>query len=272
MKKIILSLIVFTLTGIAGFTYAQDRHFSWTYESTTLPKGAIDIEPWVTFRTGRENFYNKYETRLEFETGITNKLQTALYLNTSHKVKALTDENGNVIGLGESTGFSFSNEWKLNVLDPSVSPVGFGVYGEYGISADEVELEFKLLFDKKTPKSIIAYNFVTELEFEKGFEAGVDGTGEIETEKEFIVENDLAYMYMVKPNFGLGLELRNHNVFVEGEMEHAALFGGPTLYWSQKNFFAIVNAQPQLTSLKGNGLDLNEYEKVGLRVILGISF
>ena len=268
MKRTI-TLFFITLTGLFNFAQAQDRHFSWTYESTTLPKGAIDIEPWVTFSSGRDNFYRKYESRLEFETGLTDKLQTAVYLNTSHETKAILNGDGEVIGLGESTGFSFSNEWKLNLLDPSISPVGLGVYGEYGISTDEVELEFKLLLDKRTPKSILAYNFVTELEFEKDFEAD---EAAIETEKEFIIENDLAYMYLFNPNFGLGIEAHNSNVIDEGEWEHSVLYVGPTLFFSQKNFYAIVNALPQIGDLKNGGLELHDNTKFSGRIMLGVSF
>ena len=264
-------LMIIAFTGIANIVVAQDRHFSWTYESTTLPKGGIDIEPWVTYSTGRENYYSKYESRIEFETGLTDKLQTALYLNAKHETKALTDSSGNITGLGSGSGYSFSNEWKLNILNPSTAMIGLGLYAEYGISPDEVELEFKLLLDKKTAKSIIAYNLVSEIEFEKEFEAEENGEGEIETEREFVIENDLAYMYLFKPNFGLGLEARNHNEFVDGEMEHAAVFLGPTLFFSQKNFFAIVNIMPQLINLKGGGTDLDEHTKLTARILFGVS-
>lgn len=272
MNRIVtVLLLLIAFTGISNVVTAQDRHFSWTYESVTLPKGGIDIEPWVTLFTGRENYYSKYETRIEFETGLTDKLQTALYMNAKHVTQASTDSTGNIIGLDKSSGYSFSNEWKLNILNPSTAPIGLGLYAEYGISPDEVELEFKLLLDKKTPKSIIAYNFVNEFEFEKEFEKEQNGEGEIETEKEYIIENDLAYMYLFKPTFGLGIEARNHNEFVEGEMEHAVVFLGPTLFYSQKNFFAIINVLPQLTNLKGGGTDLDEHEKFSARILLGIS-
>jgi hypothetical protein len=272
MKRIITVLsFLIAFTGIPNTVHAQDRHFTWTYESITLPKGGIDIEPWVTYYTGRENYYNRYETRLEFETGLTNRLQTALYFNAKHETRALTDSSGNITGLGKSSGYSFSNEWKLNVLNPSTAPIGLGLYAEYGISPDEIELEFKLLLDKKMPKSIIAYNFVNEFEFEYEFEKKQNGEGEIESEKEYIIENDLAYMYLFKPNFGLGVEARNHNEFVEGEMEHAVVFIGPTLFYSQKNFFAIINVLPQLFNLKGGGRELNEHEKFSARILLGIS-
>ena len=264
-----ITLILFAVAGMINIIQAQDRHFVWTYESTTLPKGAIDIEPWVTYSSGRNNFYRKYESRLEFETGLTDKLQTAVYLNTSQESMALTDENGNVIGIGESTGLSFSNEWKLNLLDPSVNPFGVGVYGEYGISTDKLELEFKLLLDKRTPKSILAYNFVSEFEFAKEFQAGEAAIG---TGKETGIENDLAYMYMFKPTLGLGVEAHNSNVIAGGKWEHSALYIGPSLFFSQKNFYAIVNALPQLGDLKNGGLELHDNTKFSGRIILGVSF
>jgi len=261
--------MLITLTGLFNLTQAQDRHFAWTYESTTLPKGAVDIEPWVTYSTGRDNFYRKYESRLEFETGLTDKLQTAVYLNTSQETKALVDENGKVTGLATSSGFSFSNEWKLNLINPSTHPFGVGVYGEYGISTDEVELEFKLLLDKRTPKSILAYNFVTEFEFEKAFEAD---EAAIEGEREMVIENDLAYMYLLKPNFGLGVEAHNSNVIDKGEWEHSALYLGPSVFFSQNNFYAIVNALPQVGDLKNGGLELHDNTKMTGRILLGVSF
>lgn len=94
----------------------------------------------------------------------------------------------------------------------------------------------------------------------------------IEAKKEVILENDLAYMYLFKPNFGIGAEARNHIEMVEGEMEHAALFAGPTLFYSHKNFFAIMNVLPQITNLKTGKLDLHDHQKLTTRLLLGFSF
>ena len=74
------------LTAILFFPLlspGQDRHFAWTYESTTLPRGGFDIEPWFTFSSGKNHYYNSYESRLEFEYGLMDRLQTAFYINSS---------------------------------------------------------------------------------------------------------------------------------------------------------------------------------------------
>jgi hypothetical protein len=50
---------------------ANERHFTLSYESATLPAGAVEIEPQTTFRMGREQYYLGLDHRLEFEVGIT---------------------------------------------------------------------------------------------------------------------------------------------------------------------------------------------------------
>src|SRR5690242_16308368 len=74
-----LLVILFT-----GSVFSQDRNFARTYQSITLAKGIKDLEVWNTLRTGRDDFYRRLDQRIEFEVGLTDKLQTALYLNASH--------------------------------------------------------------------------------------------------------------------------------------------------------------------------------------------
>lgn len=279
MKKIYLIGILAFIT-MAEKANAQDRHFVWTYESTTAPKGGIDIEPWITYRTGRENFYTRLDTRLEIETGITDRLQTSVYFNTKHTSEAIADSNNILIGLKGSSGFSISNEWKLNILNPLESGIGFGLYGEYTLSADETELEYKLLFDKRTEKNIFALNLVGEHEFELEFEIDDKGEGEIETEQEMVFEADLAYMRLLKPNLGLGLEIKNENVIEHGEHESSPVFCGPTLFFSKgseggNSFFLILSVMPQITSIAGEHSgkpDLEGHEKIQSRILFGFSF
>ena len=92
----------------------------------------------------------------------------------------------------------------------------------------------------------------------------------VEIAKEIKLENDLAYMRMFKPTFGLGLEFRNHNVLVAGDLEHSAIFGGPTLFWSSGSHFVILNILPQWASFNTvSALDLKEYEKIEIRLLVG---
>lgn len=275
MKKTLLLgiIILFSIS-----VNAQDRTFVRTYQSITLPKGAKDLEVWNTFRTGRQYFYNRLDQRLELEVGLTDKLQTAAYLNIEYKAQgAHLDTLGGIpdtasSGISESTLFSVSSEWKLKLSDPVANAIGSAIYAELTFSPTELEVEGKLILDKKNDKNIFALNLVGE--YEVGFDVK---KGETEMEKEFKAEFDLAYMRMLKPHLGLGLEIKQHNVFVESKMEHSAIFGGPTLFYSGDKFFLILNALPQWSNLQTNdanpnSLDLNEYEKVEVRLLVGFSF
>lgn len=279
MKKIIPILII---GAVAALFYpnpakAQDRQFARTYQSNSLPKGATDIEAWATWRTGREYFYNRLDTRLEFEIGLTDRLQTALYLNSSYMAfGAYLDTLGripdtSVSGIFYESGFSVSSEWKWNIINPNTHPFGFALYAEFGFAPGEFEIENKLIFDKRTPKSIWALNLVNEYEMEYEVEKG-------ETEKKWEdkVEIDLAYMYMLKTNFGLGLEVVNINEIEKGNWNYSALFGGPTMYYAGSNYFLILNILPQWANLHQtddapNSRVLNAQEKLEIRFLLGFT-
>ena len=263
MRYIYITTLLSCILTISGI--AQDRQFARTYQSSTLPKGAMDLEGWNTYRFGRKTLYNRLDQRIEFEVGLCDNVQTAFYFNLSHKLAAAGDT---LDGVTKSSSFTFSNEWKWNVINSATHKFGFALYGELTVGAHEVELEGKLIFDKKTEKNLLALNIVGEYEMGFGWE-----DGKTVMEKEIKVENDFAYLRLIKPNFGLGIELKQHNVFVDGAMEHSALFGGPTIYYSGARHFIILNILPQWMNMgetkDTDALDLSEYEKFEIRLLFG---
>jgi hypothetical protein len=275
--KLIIKLLSFSIFFLSLNVIAQDRTFAWTYNTTVLSKGLKDLEAWSTYGAGRNYFYNRLDTRLEMEVGLTDRLQTALYFNASHVTTAPNlDTLGGIAdtsmtGLFSGSEFSMSSEWKWKLSDPVANKVGFTLYGELGYSSSGLELEQKFIFDKKIGNHVLALNLVSELEYE--FE--VTKT-ERELELEALEEEiDLGYMYMCKPNKGIGFELRNHNEIEGGSAwQFSALFGGPTYFYSGERYFLILNLMPQWTNLHktddapGN-LVLNEHEKFSVRLLLG---
>jgi hypothetical protein len=82
---------------------------------------------------------------------------------------------------------------------------------------------------------------------------------------------------MLNKHLGLGLEARYNGVMVHNEMEHSALFGGPTLFYGGDKFFLILNASPQWANLQVNdenpeSFDMSEFEKMQARLLIGFSF
>jgi len=61
---------------------AGDSPFGYVYTTDTHPKGQREVEQWITKRHGQSRgTFDAWQFRAEFEYGVSNNLQTALYLN-----------------------------------------------------------------------------------------------------------------------------------------------------------------------------------------------
>jgi len=162
MRRFVL-FITGTLSLMAA--QAQDRNFVRTYQSTVLPKGAIDLEFWHTSRFGHAGqFFHAQDQQMEVEFGLGKNWQTAFYLNR-YQQRFSTSADGTTT----SNEIGFSNEWKVKLSDPVANKLGLALYGEWSLKGgDELELETKLILDKVIGKHLFAFNAVYE--FEKEFE------------------------------------------------------------------------------------------------------
>ncbi|MFM2290767.1 MAG: hypothetical protein RIS29_580 [Bacteroidota bacterium] len=262
MKKNILSIVM--IMSIAT-TYAQDRLFTYTYQSNVLNKGQREIEVWNTFRTGKQNYFARLDNRTEFEIGLGKNLQTAFYLNLSTKTNAV-DLAGSKIFQTENE-ISFSNEWKYKLMDPVANPIGLALYGEYGIGVNEYELEGKVIVDKKIGNFTVAANAIYEMELEPEY-----SNNELELEaEEHKADLNISAAYALSPKFNLTIESAYRNVIAKGKLEHSALYAGAGLSYSSDKFLLNFTVMPQISSFKGENtgakLNLNEFEKVQCRLL-----
>ncbi|OFY82522.1 MAG: hypothetical protein A3F72_08030 [Bacteroidetes bacterium RIFCSPLOWO2_12_FULL_35_15] len=260
------------------FCHAQERLFVNTYQSVTLPKGEMDIELWNTHRSGRIYLFHQLDQQLVLDYGLFGKLQTSIGLNVRHTTKGahrhiLQEKSDTTLNeITRSTKFSISGECKLKFSDPTENAIGSALNGKIIYSPDELELEGIFIIDKKTEKNALALNLAGV--YIKGLH---HENGESEIGNEFKSEIDLAYMRILFHHFGLGLEMRNQNVFVKSEMEQSVLFGGLSVSYFGHKFFINLNVSPQLANLHVNdtnheSLDLNHFEKTETRLIVGFNF
>ncbi len=268
MKRNILLIAVLLLTL---FTNAQDRVFTHTYQSTVLPLHARELEYWATVRSGKENYYNAVDSRFELEVGVGKNWQTAFYFNTS------TEVYQGAFGLERNTSIGFSNEWKWKMSDPVTDKLGSSLYGEIGYNGGELELEGKLILDKRVGKNLFALNIVGEYALEAEYEVNNAGEAEVDMEKEMPFELDLGWMHFCGEHAGIGLEMRNHNENGEDGWESSALYLGPTFHFNGNGWFINLSGMPQLTNLhKEDGdtesLDLVHHEKFEARVLVSFAF
>jgi hypothetical protein len=259
VKKIVILLTFLNFNTI----YGQDRLFTYTYQSNVLSKGQKELEIWNTLRSGRNDYYSRFDNRSEFEIGLGSRLQTAFYLNLT-SITSSTDIN-TIKSLETEHEISFSNEWKFKLMDPVADPLGLALYFEYGIGSSEYDIEGKLIIDKRFSNLTIAANTVFEVEYAPFIVAD-----QTDWEKENKADFDLAFAWSVSPKFALTLENTFKNVIKEGELEHSALYTGPGFSWVQTNFWVNFTILPQVVSFKGetgSSLNLNEFEKVQFRLI-----
>ena len=243
--------------------WAIERHFTYTYETGTLPSGVMEIEPWTTLRVGSEADYAVFlDHRLEFELGLTDTLQTAWYINFGGEAVGSSDD---VQQRFVYRGISW--EWKWKLADPVADPIGVALYWELGGGLREGDLEFKLLLDKRWGDVLVAFNAVVEAELEREDD---------ETEAELVIEADLALAYFLSRHLWLGLELRNHTEVPRFEqIEHTTLLAGPVVGFAQDDWWASLTVLPQVLGKAFEDdtdglLVLDEHQRIEARLLFGM--
>ena len=250
------SVVVGVLLAVPLVARANDRHFSYTYESAVLAPNEKELEIWTTYRNGRDTRYTRFDERLEFEIGLVPGLQTSFYLN-------VTAIGQNVNGeLANSTEVSVSNEWKWRLLDSAVDGIGLALYGEITGSVDELELEGKIIVDKRIGNLLLAANFVAEHEWEFGIG---------QTEKDLHLDGFLGASWFFTPRFSLGIEAWNANIISQGTWEHSAFFLGPVASYTGDGWWVTLTVLPQLPAFKpsegGGKYVFTDYERFQARLL-----
>lgn len=267
-KTFRFQFVLFSFLCLSFVSKAQDRIFTYAYQSNVLNKGQREIEVWNTLRQGKQDFFSRLDNRTEYEVGLGGNLQTSFYLNLTTITQTVIDGAQKATDTRHEIGFS--NEWKLKLMDPVANPVGLAVYGEYGISSSEYELEGKIIIDKKINNLTIAGNATYEGEF-----APIYVNNQLKWEKEGHVDYNLAFGYAIGHGFHLTQENNFRNVYVEKELENSALYSGLGFSYVRENFWVNFTAMPQIKSFKGatdSKLNLNEFEKIQFRLLFSYAF
>jgi hypothetical protein len=267
MKKIFLIVNLIVLCSLHSI--AQDRIFTYTYQSNVLNKGQKELEVWTTVLQGKIDYYREIKNRVEYEIGLGSNLQVAFYLNSKQKA-FFDDVTGEIVM--DPTEISISNEWKYKFSDPVANTIGFAGYFELQLATDELEVELKAIFDKKIGRTLHAVNLILEPEWETTTE-----DGKVKTETEIKYDANYAFSYNVNKNWNLGAEIVNRNVYIKSDkFTHSALFGGPTISYCTTNFWINLTAMPQIAGLNNpegmKGLNVDEFTKFETRLIFSYSF
>lgn len=255
--------LVLGALGAAVPAVAGDSPFGYVYTTDTHGKGQWEVEQWMTNRRSQsQGSYSAWLSRTEVEYGVTNDLQTSLYLNAD-RVSADSNRADGTTGPGafipdsvdpnsryKKTFFeSVSNEWIYRILSPYKDPIGLAVYIEPSYGAKKRELEGKIILQKNflDDRLVWAANFT--LEYEK---TNFHGEWEKETEVEFTT--GLAYRFA--NHWNAGLEYRRRTAYEDfGVKTDKRVFTnnyfGPSLHYADKNWWVTATYLVQLGNAKG---------------------
>ena len=211
-----LSFLLFLLTSTA---HAHGRRFAYIQEATVADQGEFEYEQWVTWKANKDSDpdFHQFDFRHEFEFGVTDRFQAALYLPDWRYTSGKGAEFRDV-----------SLELKYMLYDPRVQPLGFTLYYETKIGDQRLVLEPKLIFQKNVGPWIFAYNFV--------FEAKWSGSGLSHSAGE--IKNIAGISRRVADDWFLGAELE-HKVEIEewSDWSDHVVGIGPNLTYKRTPFF-----------------------------------
>lgn len=221
---------------IANTSEASSRRFAYSYETTTMAAGAMELESWVTWKTNQADDpdFERFDIRHEFEYGVTDRLQLAFYFLDWRYEKTSTNS-------GKTDFQDVAVEAIYNLTDPNTSPFGSALYGEIKAGDGLIELESKLLLQKNVGPWMFVYNVGGEIAWENDY-----------TEDEAELIQSAGISYQVNPSLSAGVELL-HEIAVPDvdTIGDSGVFLGPNVSWRNERVSLAVTGLWQLTSLSG---------------------
>ena len=138
MSRWILPVLLLTALPVVNLR-ADENAFAYSYSTEVLPRGRWEVEQWMTSRIGKESgTFVGTDLRTEIETGITDRLQGALYLNYNHTYSRQAQGSSGPIDDRNRFGVSgTSMEFKYQVFSPIQDRIGLALYLEPGYGTIE---------------------------------------------------------------------------------------------------------------------------------------
>ncbi|MEA3186411.1 MAG: hypothetical protein QOD99_241 [Chthoniobacter sp.] len=239
------------LLALPPSALSTERHFTYTYEVTTTPKGALEVENWVTWTAPKRHSSGagEFDFRHEFEYGLTDRLQVSLYVADWSILDDATHRR--------STRYTDSAvEAIYNLTSPAADFLGSALYGEVRVGDELLELEGKLLLQKNIGPFIAAYNLIVEGAWE--------GRHFDEREGEFA--QSLGISYEIVPQLTVGAELLHEIDLPDwSRAEPSVVWAGPNASFRHANWYATLTPLFQLT-------DRSDEPDFQTRLILGVQF
>jgi hypothetical protein len=194
-------LLILLSTALAG-----ERFFAFSYNYGTVPKGAIEVEHYLTSygKDGGEHAYTEQQVELEY--GITDRLETGLYV----RAMQYDEEYLAYKGWKARLRYRLGNEG-VGLVDPELylEYISSPLYDEHGVEA-------KVILGKSTDRVVGALNLEYVAEFGDGFVQELEPT--------------LGVAWRARPWLAAGVEGKFEAYLKEDGVEGPYVFAGPAVH------------------------------------------
>jgi len=272
-----LAMGIVSLTS-AGVVRANPRPLPYTYIYETLPQGEGEVELYTDLTplralnpNGNPSWYLAPQFQAEIEYGLTDRLELGLYLTVAPAQSGWSD----LPNLPEGNGVK--QRLRYRFADAGRWPIDLAVYGEVTENDHEIELEGKIIFQRRVGPLRFAANAWAEREYY--FRAGQTGdppnqNGPLFGNREWVLNPAAGVVYEKWAQAQPGLEYWMHAEHLDGggwviEPQH---YLGPTvllqfgkIWWSNGAYFRLNGLD---TPAVGSG---NPYGAFSFRTIVGIN-
>jgi len=233
-------LTVFCQSSEAG------RRFTYVYEAKVAEKGEIEIENWVTWKSGPNN-KNGFDFRHELEYGVTDRFQLALYV-ADWKV-------ADGIAYYENTAL----EAIYQITDPKKAFLGSALYGEVKLGDQQFKLETKGILQKNIGPLVLAYNATFEAEWEGANLGSLN-------ESYGKLEQSAGASWKFSDNIKVGGEFQQKFYLADWSAPtQPVVYAGPNVALEYGRYFATFTGMIQATGVSGQ-------PDFQLRTIFGVEF
>ena len=235
---------------------ADEQLFGFVRGAETLPARHSELYQFATLREGKdEGGYYGTDFETEYEYGITDRLQASLslvqhYFN-NQDVPELPNRNNYRFG-----GFEGSAKYRL--LSPFKDPLGLALRVEGGyLLSDEVDglkqHERYIKPEVDLQKDFLDDQLICDLDLGVEWAWGKQPAEQYPKELAFEAAAGVAYRFA--PNWFAGVEVHNRTEYPQfnfGNFEHTVVYAGPSIHFSQKNWWATLTWNYQVY---GKGID-----------------
>jgi hypothetical protein len=301
MGRAVLPGLVALSAIVTSGACAEESIFAFSYTTDLLPQGGKEIEQWMTWRHQKNSgSYDQLEHRTEFEYGVTDSLQAALYLNYNWTQAFHNGPFGATTPPEQFSDFpqpgpddhfnktrfvGVSGELIYRILSPYTDPIGLAVYVEPTFGQNFREVETKVILQKNFFDDLLtlAFNFTYAPEFRYVLnDAGTASSWQEETDVNFT----FGASYRFIENWSAGFEFTNeheYNSFWFNHESNSGYYLGPTIHYGGERFFVTATALWQMPwasshtdtvpgALVGGFIGDNDFERFRLRIKAGFTF